>query len=172
MRFVPHEDDAWEVAVDPQYYVQRKMAEADEIGLRQRRLHARLLADARSSSLLPPPGRWSSVRRVVTLLTRSRSRRATARDRIALTMTEPAAPMASPDAGALQAAAATAEVAINAMLEMTEAICRLPDGSTGRIAIERRADDTWAAICVVTPRAGRPADHSMVTDPSLGLDPP
>ena len=31
---------------------------------------------------------------------------------------------------------------------MTESACRLPNGSTGRIAIERTSDEEWVAICV------------------------
>jgi hypothetical protein len=32
--------------------------------------------------------------------------------------------------------------------ELTESTCRLADGSVGRIAIERRSDEGWTAVCV------------------------
>jgi hypothetical protein len=31
---------------------------------------------------------------------------------------------------------------------LTDAICRLADGSRGRIAIVRESDDEWSAVCV------------------------
>lgn len=142
--------------MDTQYYFQHKITQGREAKLRERRIHARHLADARTStSALRPDGR-SAPGGVLAMLSALLRRRGPSAEGRRARPASGAAGMASTVAdtrvGSLGVTAAlTAEVAIKTVLEMTEAICRLPDGSSGRIAIERGADETWVAVCVATP---------------------
>lgn len=65
--------------------------------------------------------------------------------------------MAGPaEVTAMTAVAALVGPVVTGVLEMTDAACRLPDGSIGRIAIDRRSIDDWSALCVQVSRGEPP----------------
>jgi hypothetical protein len=58
-------------------------------------------------------------------------------------------PVATPNGMAETLATATIAVPVfREVLEMTEMVCRLPDGSLGRIGIDWKTEADWTAVCV------------------------
>jgi hypothetical protein len=135
------------------YHHHRIISEAQQIELRERHLHARLLMEARAADT---PPRLSLIARMRAALLRRPSGRgnaAGATGRIPATLA--AAAIAVPavgldtDMGPIDPVAS--DPAAAKVLELTGSACRLPDGSPGRIAIERISDEEWVAICVGAP---------------------
>jgi hypothetical protein len=120
----------WRVAVSFYQHYHRVMQEQEAREIARRARHARMIGESTSTSRT----RASILRRAVTRLAWWPRRRL---------------PLAGPaGVAAMTAVAALVPPVATGVLEMTDAACRLPDGSIGRIAIDRRSMDDWTALCV------------------------